>query len=727
MHLLRSRSRYRQTAQPIPTVLSTTPTSSNPSWRWFQPFSAPSQQAKSNSQNLDSTSSADESSDKSDDDLEEDETDNVALPEEPLSQLNGLLVTYGLLPLTRTFTQNSRDKPWGRRMLRRLGGNLGRQRNGKKMKGKGERRYDFDVGPEPFPFGRGVFGIHLVASLEYAGVEVEGNRRIPVVVDACVKCLKQTKALNTQGIFRLSGSISRVAHLKTIYDDPTKAYGRIHDLSDEDPHNLAALLKHYISSLPTPLIPHEFYDMLAGLSTSEMPEEAKLMAIVLLGKLLPPAHLDLLGYLVEFFGEICALGEENKMTPQALAICFSPVLTPPPSAIPSSTSTQQGQSSYAVAARAQAEANKRLTPTWEFIIEHQVEISKGWKEHNSVPLQRNTPPRQKPLFSNQVCWESLLDQLLHALREVSISDIEGAGNDPLDDALLLLRDSTFRRPSSFASSSSISSAMSAGVGNGGKKEMRENLRKLEKAVQKRDLLIARLAFALREARRQAENPNPRVTVEVKSEESEGEITPKANRNTPSTTPSGPSSLAKKPTVVASSAPGPSDSFDEFLQRRGLERLRERTLPTLEREMRPMEDWRARVRSAAHSPTSSSASISTPTSSPDSGVPIAARATSIKQEITEPGEQIKSHSLDSTPPPKSSAAPSPASRKRTKESPAEGDGRRPPLPAALTPATFSASSSREGEEAAKTRIYQVFRERRQRRAQPLREKCSEWKE
>lgn len=66
-------------------------------------------------------------------------------------------------------------------------------------------------------------------------------------------------ALQTEGIFRLSGSAKRVAALQQVFDDPIRGYGANVDWEGNTVHDVATLMRRFLNQLPDPVITHKYY------------------------------------------------------------------------------------------------------------------------------------------------------------------------------------------------------------------------------------------------------------------------------------------------------------------------------------------------------------------------------------------------------------------------------------------------------------------------------------
>ena len=64
-------------------------------------------------------------------------------------------------------------------------------------------------------------------------------------------------ALQSEGIFRLSGSLKRVATLQEAFNKPS--YGANVEWEGNTVHDVATLLRRFLNQLPDPVITHEYY------------------------------------------------------------------------------------------------------------------------------------------------------------------------------------------------------------------------------------------------------------------------------------------------------------------------------------------------------------------------------------------------------------------------------------------------------------------------------------
>jgi len=93
---------------------------------------------------------------------------------------------------------------------------------------------------------------------------VNSDQPLPLVVAACIDIL--SSQVETEGIFRESGSHNEIQQLKKLYDT-----GKSVDLSKTYIHSVAGLLKLFFRELPEPVIPQELNDQIGEIiSQKEM-------------------------------------------------------------------------------------------------------------------------------------------------------------------------------------------------------------------------------------------------------------------------------------------------------------------------------------------------------------------------------------------------------------------------------------------------------------------------
>ncbi|KAH4055990.1 hypothetical protein HBH49_047780 [Parastagonospora nodorum] len=175
------------------------------------------------------------------------------------------------------------------------------------------------------PPNRSIFGIPLQEAVEYsqpAGVNVP----LPAVVYRCLEYLQEKKAINEEGIFRLSGSNIVIKGLRERFN--TEGDIRLLDGQYYDVHAVASLLKLYLRELPSSILTRELHlDFLEVLDMDE--RSKKIQTFNVLVHKLPHANFELLRHLSSFLIEIVDNAGLNKMTVRNVGIVFAPTLNIP--------------------------------------------------------------------------------------------------------------------------------------------------------------------------------------------------------------------------------------------------------------------------------------------------------------------------------------------------------------------------------------------------------------
>jgi RalA-binding protein 1 len=163
-----------------------------------------------------------------------------------------------------------------------------------------------------------IFGVSLELGVARAPSESK-CKSLPLIVYRCVEFLRSW--LSEEGIFRLSGSQSRILYWKKRFDlgdDPP-----LH--SEGDPHVVSGLLKLYLRELPQsiltqPMLPH--FEACLQLTNVQ----AQAMYLKSLLAQLPEINSAVFFYLLELFVSVFQHSSQNLMSIQNLAVIFSPGL-----------------------------------------------------------------------------------------------------------------------------------------------------------------------------------------------------------------------------------------------------------------------------------------------------------------------------------------------------------------------------------------------------------------
>jgi Rho GTPase-activating protein 1 len=146
----------------------------------------------------------------------------------------------------------------------------------------------------------------------------------PRIVEQCVAALLQPAALQTEGLFRLSGSESRLQLLRQQCAEARPVVV----LAGEDVHVVAGLLKWFLRQLPEPLLSFELYEPLVAAAKAD----ALPSSLLRLLRRLPPQHAYVLCRLLQLLERVAA-EPRSKMTAANLGVVFGPTLMFPAEAL----------------------------------------------------------------------------------------------------------------------------------------------------------------------------------------------------------------------------------------------------------------------------------------------------------------------------------------------------------------------------------------------------------
>ncbi|MBN3326222.1 RHGBA protein, partial [Atractosteus spatula] len=136
------------------------------------------------------------------------------------------------------------------------------------------------------------------------------------LVDACENLLRN---VDTEGLFRKSGSVVRLKELKAKLDMGEDC------IPSALPCDIAGLLKQFFRELPEPAIPTELHDALLK-AQQLLTEEERTTATHLLSCMLPDGVSQTLRYFFNFLKNVSQRSAENKMDSSNLSVIFAPNL-----------------------------------------------------------------------------------------------------------------------------------------------------------------------------------------------------------------------------------------------------------------------------------------------------------------------------------------------------------------------------------------------------------------
>ncbi|UZJ56073.1 hypothetical protein CBS101457_005393 [Exobasidium rhododendri] len=169
---------------------------------------------------------------------------------------------------------------------------------------------------------RSIFGVPLAEQM--ARDEVE----IPPILAKCAEAI-EIVGLENVGIYRLSGTTSKVQKLKHKFDLDWKVVDLMNDEAINDINIVAGCLKLWFRELPEPLMTWDLYQ---GFIDAAKLENDRMRHIRMHEKVndLPDANYATLKYLMGHLDKIRSQEAHNQMSASNLAIVFGPTLLSPP-------------------------------------------------------------------------------------------------------------------------------------------------------------------------------------------------------------------------------------------------------------------------------------------------------------------------------------------------------------------------------------------------------------
>ncbi len=171
---------------------------------------------------------------------------------------------------------------------------------------------------------RAIFGVDLAEQMARDSVE------IPPILEKCAQAIEEV-GIENMGIYRLSGTTSKVQKLKAKFDADWSGVDLMNDEAIQDINIVAGCLKLWFRELPEPLLTHELY---AGFIEAAKIDNDRLRHIRLHERVneLPDANYATLKYLMGHLDKVKSLEHLNQMSASNLAIVFGPTLLSPPPA-----------------------------------------------------------------------------------------------------------------------------------------------------------------------------------------------------------------------------------------------------------------------------------------------------------------------------------------------------------------------------------------------------------
>ncbi|KAH7335392.1 hypothetical protein B0J17DRAFT_669953 [Rhizoctonia solani] len=176
---------------------------------------------------------------------------------------------------------------------------------------------------------KGIFAVPLELLVEREGVDsmLGASRapvRVPTFVEDIVLAMKQMD-MSVEGIFRKNGNIRRMnAVIEAIDRDATTV-----DFAQDNPVQLAALLKKFLREMPDPLLTYRLYKVWLAVQSVNVSEKEKTRMLHLVTVLLPKAHRDTLEVLFVFLKWVSLFSHVDEETGSKMDLVnLATVITP---------------------------------------------------------------------------------------------------------------------------------------------------------------------------------------------------------------------------------------------------------------------------------------------------------------------------------------------------------------------------------------------------------------
>ncbi|CAI5442122.1 unnamed protein product [Caenorhabditis angaria] len=166
-----------------------------------------------------------------------------------------------------------------------------------------------------------IFGVPLKGHLE------NQNRQIPLILEKSIDQL-QRRGLRAKGIYRTCGVKSKIEEICNAFER-CKSDDEV-DLENENPMNLASVVKLYLRKLPEPLFTYELYDEMVRLGTEFCSKNSNSNSneeeIKNLLRKLPEHNYETLKFIMLHLNRVSWFHEINLMGPSNLSTVIAPSL-----------------------------------------------------------------------------------------------------------------------------------------------------------------------------------------------------------------------------------------------------------------------------------------------------------------------------------------------------------------------------------------------------------------
>ncbi|KAI9311721.1 hypothetical protein BX666DRAFT_1867560 [Dichotomocladium elegans] len=170
-----------------------------------------------------------------------------------------------------------------------------------------------------------VFGVPLKDAVRVA--QVSAQYELPAIVYRCIEFLEAKNAIREEGIYRLSGSATKIKSVKQRFNEEGDV-DLLHAEEQYDVHTISGLLKMWLRELPENVLTLEMMKDFLNVMDLVEPRE-RVHELGRLISMLPLANYTLLRTLSAHLIRVVQHAEVNKMTMRNVGIVFSATLAMP--------------------------------------------------------------------------------------------------------------------------------------------------------------------------------------------------------------------------------------------------------------------------------------------------------------------------------------------------------------------------------------------------------------
>ncbi|KAJ2915449.1 hypothetical protein MD484_g4942, partial [Candolleomyces efflorescens] len=161
---------------------------------------------------------------------------------------------------------------------------------------------------------KGMFGVPLELLVEREGADsmlgaARAPIRVPSFIDDVISAMR-TMDMSIEGIFRKNGNIRRLKDLTDAIDrDPGSV-----DLTQDNPVQLAALLKKFLRDLPDPLMTFKLHRLLIASQSIPQDDDERKRYLHLISLIMPKSHRDTMEVLFVFLKWVASFAHMDAET-----------------------------------------------------------------------------------------------------------------------------------------------------------------------------------------------------------------------------------------------------------------------------------------------------------------------------------------------------------------------------------------------------------------------------